>query len=98
MFIEGNEARSVMETLSGLLGAMRVWFRDDRLSFAQTVAPYFAGYDAFRWSRRVMLVETSCRSRHIMLWRASRHASATAPFGASGALAVKCQDVVYIRG
>lgn len=56
MFIEGNEARSVMETLIGLLGAMRVLFRDDRLSFAQAVAPYFAGYDAFRWSRRIMPV------------------------------------------
>lgn len=56
MFIEGNEARSVMETLSGLLDAMRVLFGGDWLSFAQAVAPYFAGYDAFRWSRRIMPV------------------------------------------
>ena len=55
VFIEYNEARSVMETLSGLLGAMRVLSGGDRLSFAQAVAPYFAGHDAFRWSRRVML-------------------------------------------
>ena len=61
VFIEDNEARSVMETLSGLLGAMRVLFRGDRLSFAQAVAPYFAGYDAFRWSRCVMPV-----ARHLV--------------------------------
>ena len=61
MFIEGNEARSVMETLIGLLGAMRVLFRDDRLSFAQAVASYFSGYDAFRWSRRIMPV-----ARHLV--------------------------------
>ena len=61
VFIEYNEVRSVVETLSGLLDAMRVWFRDDRLSFAQAVAPYFAGYDAFRWSRRIMPV-----ARHLV--------------------------------
>lgn len=61
MFIEGNEARSVMETLSGLLGAMRVLFRDDRLGFAQAIAPCFVGHDAFRWSRRIMPV-----ARHLV--------------------------------
>lgn len=61
MFIEGNEARSVMETLSGLLDAMRVLFRDDRLSFAQAVAPCFVGHDAFRWPHRIMPV-----ARHLV--------------------------------
>ena len=61
MFIEGNEARSVMETPSGLLGAMRVLFRGDRLSFAQAIAPCFVGHDAFRWSRRIMPV-----ARHLV--------------------------------
>ena len=56
MFIEGNEARSVMETPSGLLDAMRVLSGGDRLSFAQAVAPCFAGHDAFRWLRCVMPV------------------------------------------
>ena len=59
--VEHNEARSVMETPSGLLSAMRVLSRADRLSFVQAVAPCFAGHDAFRWLRRVMPV-----ARHLV--------------------------------
>lgn len=54
--VEGNEARSVVETLSGLLDAIRVLFRGGRLKFAQAVAPYFAGHDAScSGERRVIL-------------------------------------------
>ena len=56
MFIEAMKPASAAETLSGLLGAMRVLSGGDRLSFAQAVAPYFAGHDAFRWLRCVMPV------------------------------------------
>lgn len=54
--VEHNEARSVVETLSGLLDAIRVLFRGDWLNFVQAVAPRFVGHDGFRWSRRVMPV------------------------------------------
>lgn len=56
--VESNEARSVVETPSGLLDAIHVLFRADRLSFVQAVAPYFAGHDAFRRLRDTSLVAT----------------------------------------
>ena len=59
--VEDNEARSVVETPSGLLDAIRVLFRGGRLNFAQAVALRFVGHDAFRWSRRVMPV-----ARHLV--------------------------------
>ena len=56
MFIEYNEARSVVETLSGLLDAIRVLFRGGRLKLAQAVAPYFVGHDALCRLRDISLV------------------------------------------
>ena len=50
---EGNEARSVVEAPSGLLGAMHVLFGGDWLSFAHTVTPCFVGGDAFAFIKRV---------------------------------------------
>ena len=67
--VEHNEVRSVMETVSGLLSAMRVLSKSDRLSFVQAVP-------LFRRPRRVSLVatrhagcETSCRPRRVILWQ-----------------------------
>lgn len=67
--VEDNEVRSVMEAPSGLLSAMRVLSRADRLSFVQAVAPCFVGHDAL------------CRLRDI-LSVAPRLGSATTPSGA----------------
>lgn len=80
MFIEYNEARSVAETLSGLLGAMRVLFRGDRLSFAQAVV--LVSSATTRFAGRGAL----CRLRDI-LSAAARYASAAPPSGTSGTLA-----------
>ena len=71
--VEHNEARSVVETLSGLLDAIRVLSKGDRLNFVQAVAPRFVGHDAFRWLRCVSLFaprhagrDALCQSRRVM--------------------------------
>ena len=71
--VEHNEARLVMETLSGLLDAICVLFRGGRLNFAQAAAPYFAGRDVLCRLRDILSVaprhtgrDALCQSRRVM--------------------------------